>query len=586
MEERTMAKKWWFGFIIFISPIFFVPGVAPALEWAEVTQDRLLNADKDPANWLTHHRTYNGWRYSPLAQINTGNVGKLVPKWLFSGGGAGDQKGTPMVNNGIMVTVSIDAGDIAHPRTLVRQKVVAIDAATGTVLWRHEHKLPDDLTVLVRILLGARGVAFWKDRIYYGTKDARLIALKAATGEVIWNKEIDDYKVGYYVSMAPIVVRGKIILGIAGPGEMGSRGFVQAFDAETGASLWRTYTVPGPGEAGNETWPGETWKVGGVAPWHHGTYDPETNLLFYGTGNPAPWIPDLRKGDNLFANSVIALDADSGKLKWYFQFVPNEAWDLDTNQEPLLVDVTRNGKKVKAVIHANKLGYVYTLERATGKFLSALPFVSLVNWGKVDPVTGAGIVNRDKIPTMGGPRVEVCPGLIGATAWGNRPYNPGTGYLYIPANEFCMMLGYAKELTYKRGGIFTGAMHDHHAKGDQSGVLRAYDVNANKIAWEWGHRTPLVTHVLTTGGDLVFFGTAEGNVVALNARTGEQLWQFNVGTPVSGGIMTYSVGGRQYIAVAAGGQTRSTTYYKVEPRWAHLKNMSWGDVVTVFALPE
>jgi alcohol dehydrogenase (cytochrome c) len=580
------ARLLFIGFLVVIAGLFLAVAGARAAEWSEVTDDRLLNADKDPANWLTHHRTYNGWRFSPLEQINATNVKKLTPKWLFSGGGAGDQKGTPMVNNGIMVTVSIDAGDTAHPRTLIRQKVFALDAATGTVLWKHEHKLAEDLTALVRILLGPRGVAFWKDRIYYGTKDARLIALRAATGEVVWNKQIADYKDGHYVSMAPIAVKGKIIVGIAGPGEMGSRGFVEAFDADTGNSLWRTYTVPGPGEPGNETWPAETWKLGGAAPWHHGTYDPEQNLLFYGTGNPAPWIPDLRKGDNLYATSLIALDADTGKLKWHFQFVPNEAWDLDTNQEPLILDVVRNGAKVKAVVHANKLGYVYTLDRTNGKFVSATPFVSNLNWGTVDPTTGKALVNREKIPTMGGPRVEVCPGLIGATAWGNRPYNPGTGYLYIPANEFCMMLGYRGELTYSRGAFYTGALHDHHAKGDNSGVLRAYDVNANKFVWEWWNRTPLVTHVLTTGGNLVFLGTAEGKVVALNARSGEQLWEFSVGTPVSGGIITYAIGGKQYIAVAAGGQTRSTTYYAKEPRWAHLKNMSWGDIVAVFALPD
>ena len=580
------GRRFPLGFLVLVSLFFSIPAAAPALGWVEVTEDRLLNADKDGANWLTHHRTYNGWRYSPLTQISTSNVGKLVPKWLFSGGGAGDQKGTPMVNNGIMVTVTIDAGDTLNPRTLVRQKVYALDAATGAVLWKHEHKLPDDLTLFVRILLGPRGVAFWKDRIYYGTKDARLIALKGATGEVIWNKEIVDYKDGYFVSMAPIVVKGKIIIGISGPGEMGSRGFVEAFDAETGNSLWRTYTVPGPGEPGNETWPAETWKLGGVAPWHHGTYDPGTNLLYYGTGNAAPWIADLRKGDNLYANSVIALDADTGKFKWYFQFVPNAGGDFDTNQEPLVLDVRRNGKTVKSVVQANKLGYVYTLDRTNGKFLSATPFVSLLNWGTVDPKTGKATVNLEKIPTMGGPPVEVCPSLIGATSWGNRPYNPRTGYLYIPSNEFCMMLSYAKELTYKRGGIFTGAAHDHLAKGDYSGALRAYDVNADKIVWEWKHRTPLVTHALTTGGNLVFFGTAEGTVVALDAKSGKQLWEFNVGTPISGGIVSYSVRGKQYIAVAAGGQTRSATYYKNEPKWAHLKQIGWGDIVAVFALPD
>jgi alcohol dehydrogenase (cytochrome c) len=583
----TIRRIFVLGFLLmFVATLGGAASAQDAVKWTPVTEDRLLQADQDGANWLTHHRTYNGWRYSPLNQINDANVGKLSPRWMFPGGGAGDQKGTPMVNDGVMVTVAIDAGDTVNPRTLIRQRVYALDATTGAVLWKHEHKLPEDLTLLVRILLGPRGVAFLKDRVYYGTKDARLVALKATTGEVIWTKEIADYKDGFYVSMAPIVAKGKLVVGIAGPGEMGNRGFIEAFDPDTGRSLWRTYTIPGPGEPGNDTWAGESWKVGGAAPWHHGTYDPDSNTLFYGTGNPAPWIPELRKGDNLWANSVIALDADTGQMKWGYQFVPNEGWDLDTNQEPLVIDVTRDGTKRNAVIQANKLGYVYTLDRTDGTFISATPFVKLRNWGEVHPKTGKVSINRDAVPTMGGARVEVCPGLVGATSWGNRPYNPQTGLMYIPSNEFCMMLGYAKEITYKRGSIFTGAAHDHYAKGDYSGVLRAYDVNADKIVWEWSTRSPLVTHVLTTAGNLVFFGTAEGKVIGLDARRGKPLWEFSVGTPISGGLMTYAVGGKQYLAVAAGGQTRSATYYSKEPRWAHLKNVPWSDVVVVFALPD
>lgn len=584
-------KRWWtlsLGTFLFLSLIFPFPVSAPGLEWMEVTQDRLLNADKDPNNWLTFRRTYQGWWYSPLSQINATNVKKLVPRWIFSGGGWGDQKSTPLVNNGVMFVVSTDASDpSAHPRTLYKQKIFALDAKSGAMLWKYEHKVPEDLTSLVRILVGGRGVALWKDKVYFGTYDARLIALRAATGEVVWNKEITDYRDGYFVSMAPLVVKGKVVIGIAGPGEMGPRGFAEAFDAETGASVWRTYTVPGPGEPGNETWPGETWKLGGSAPWNHGTYDPETNLLFYGTGNPAPWIPQLRKGNNLWSDSVIALNVDTGKLKWGFQTVPNEGWDLDTTAEPLVLDVTRNGKKVKAVVQANKLGYVYTLERASGKFVSAVPFVKLLNWGKVDPATGKATKDPSKLPEMGGPRLEVCPGLVGATSWGSKTYSPRTGYLYIPANEFCMMIGYRGELTYKRGTFYTGAIHDHHAKQDNSGMLRAFDVKTNRVVWEWGNKAPLIGFTLATGGDLVFQGTPEGKVVAVDARNGKHLWEFNVGTPVSGGIMSYSVGGKQYIAVAAGGNTRAPAWFGKEPRWQHIfKNVNWGDIVVVFALPD
>lgn len=584
-----MATTRWPRFLLIVFVLLCAaPVPAAAFEWVDVTHDRLLNADKDPANWLMYNRTYNGWRYSPLSQINTGNVGKLVPRWMFAGGGWGDQKGTPLVNNGIMFHVSIEATDPnAHPRALTKQKVFALDARTGALLWKYEHKLPEDLTGLVRVLVGPRGVAVWKDKVIFGTKDARLIALRARSGEPDWNSEIADYRDGYYVSMAPMIVNGKAIIGIAGPGEMGPRGFVEAFDAETGKSLWRTYTVPGPGEPGNETWPGESWKLGGSAAWQHPTYDPETNLVYFGVGNPAPWIAQMRAGDNLYSMSVIALDADTGRLRWHFQMLPNEAWDLDANQEPLVIDVLRDGSPVKAVVQANKIGYVWTLERQTGKFLSAAPFVRLWNLGKVDPTTGKVAKDPGKVPTMGGPRVEICPGLVGATSWGSRPYSPRTGYLYIPANEFCMMLGYRGELTYKRGAFYTGALHDHHAKLDQSGVLRAFDVNGNRIVWEWWNRAPLISFALATGGDLVFVGTPEGKVAALDARTGEQLWEFNVGTPVSGGIISYSVGGKQYVAVAAGGNTRSPAWFGKEPRWAHMfKNVNWGDSLVVFGLPD
>jgi alcohol dehydrogenase (cytochrome c) len=583
-QWRRVGPALW----VLASLIFSLPGEAPGAEWADVTEDRLLNADRDAANWLTYRRTYQGWSYSPLAEINTSNVRKLVPRWVFSGGGAGDQKGTPLVNNGIMVTVSVDATDPnVNPRTVLRRKVFALDARTGEVLWKHEHKLPEDLTGLVKILVGPRGVAFFNDKIYFGTEDARLVALRARTGEVAWNTTITDYRDGYFVSMAPMAVKGKIVVGMAGPGEMGPRGFVEAFDAETGKSVWRTYTVPGPGESGNDTWPGETWKLGGAAAWNHGTYDPDTNLLYFGTGNPAPWIAQLRKGDNLYANSVIALDADTGKLKWHFQFIPNEPWDFDTTQEPLVIDVTRDGAKQRAVIQANKLGYVYTLDRTTGKFMSATPFVRLINWGGVDPETGKATVNASLIPTMGGDRLEVCPGLVGATSWGSKSYSPRTGYKYIPANEFCMMLGYRGELTYQRGALYTGAVHDHHAKTDLAGVLRAFDVNTNRIAWEWWNKTPLLSFSLATGGDLVFTGTPEGKVVALDARTGQQLWEFNVGTPVSGGITSYAVAGKQYIAVAAGGNTRAPAWFGKDPRWVdQFKKVNWGDIVAVFALPD
>ena len=388
------------------------------------------------------------------------------------------------------------------------------------------------------------------------------------------------------MSQAPLVIKSKVIVGIAGPGEMGPRGFVEAFDAETGKSLWRWYSVPAAGEPGSETWQADTWKIGGGAVWHTGTYDPATNLLYVGTGNPAPWIADMRRGENLYTMSAVALDVDSGKMKWYHQYLANEPWDFDTMAEHHVIDVVRGGQTHKAVVQANKLGYVYTLDRITGKFLSAVPFAKSVTWGGPDPVTGKGVENPGLRPTMGGPPVEVCPSLLGATGWQPKVYNPKTGYLYIPSNEFCMRYAYVADLTYRRGQLYTGVTVEHFSKAEQAGVLRAFDVNQNKVAWEWSNRTPLISHTLSTGGDLVFQGTAEGMVVALDAKSGRELWSFSLGTPQSGGIMSYAVDGKQYVAVAAGGTLRSQVWFGKEPKWSHALKMNWSDLVVVFGLSE
>src|SRR5436309_3227639 len=435
------------------------PPPAPAAEWRDVTDDRLANAGSDPANWLMYSRTYNGWRYSPLDQINTGNIKKLVPKWIFAGGVLGEQQMTPVVNSGAMFTTSTALGV---------NRVHALNAVTG--------------------------------------------------------------------------------------------------------------------EPGSETWQADTWKIGGGAVWHTGTYDPATNLLYVGTGNPAPWIADMRRGENLYTMSAVALDVDSGKMKWYHQYLANEPWDFDTMAEHHVIDVVRGGQTHKAVVQANKLGYVYTLDRITGNFLSAVPFAKSVTWGGPDPVTGKGVENPGLRPTMGGPPVEVCPSLLGGTGWQPKVYNPKTGYLYIPSNEFCMRYAYVSDLTYKKGQLFTGVTVEHFSKAEQAGVLRAFDVNQNKVAWEWSNRTPLISHTLSTAGGLVFQGTAEGKVVAVDAKDGRELWSFSLGTPQSGGIMSYAVDGKQYIAVAAGGTQRSQVWFGKEPKWADAMKMNWSDIVVVFGL--
>jgi len=564
------------GFLVLTSLLLSLP-LPGRTQSRDVTDDRLLNAESDGANWLMYNRTYNGWRYSPLAQINAGTIKRLVPKWIFAGGALGEQQMTPVVNDGVMFTTSTALG---------WNRVHALNARTGEALWRHERKIPEDVGALVRVIPHNRGVALYRDRVIFGTLDAHLVALDAKTGAPVWETKIADYADGYFVSQAPLVVKGKVVVGIAGPGEMGPRGFVEAFDAATGKSLWRWYSIPAAGEAGSETWSADTWKIGGGAVWHTGTYDPATNLLYVGTGNPAPWIADMRRGDNLYTMSAVALDVDTGTLKWYHQYLANEAWDFDTMAEHHVIDVVRNGQSHKAVVQANKLGYVYTLDRVNGKFLSAAPFVKSLTWGGPDPATGKGVENAGLRPRMGGPPVEVCPSLLGATGWQPKVYNPKTGYLYIPSNEFCMRYAYVADLTYKKGQLFTGVTTEHFSKSEQAGVLRAFDVNQNKVVWEWSNRTPLISHTLSTAGDLVFQGTPEGKVVALNAKNGQELWSFSLGTPQSGGIMSYAVDGKQYLAVAAGGTLRSQVWFGKEPKWGNALKMNWSDLVVVFGLME
>ena len=563
------------GLLLFVSML--PAGPALAAEWRDVTSDRLLNADRDASNWLMYNRTYSGWRYSPLDQISIANVKKLVPKWIFAGGTVGDQQTTPVVNDGVMFTTST---------ALAYNRVHAVNAVTGELLWKYEHKVPEDVGALVRIIPHNRGVALYKDRVIFGTLDARLVMLEAKTGKPVWETRIADYADGYFVSQAPLVVKGKVIVGIAGPGEMGPRGFVEAFDAESGKSVWRWYSVPAAGEPGSETWSADTWKIGGGAVWHTGTYDPSTNLLYFGTGNPAPWIADMRRGDNLYTMSAVALDLDTGQMKWFHQYLANEAWDFDTVAELHVIDVVRDGQTQKAVVQANKLGYVYTLDRTTGNFLTGVPFIKSLNWGGPDPETGKGVENPGLRPTIGGPPVEVCPSLLGGTGWQPKVYSPKTGYLYIPSNEFCMRYAYVQDLTYKRGQLFTGTTVEHFSKAEQAGVLRAFDVNQNKVMWEWSNRTPLISHTLGTGGDLVFQGTAEGRIVALNAKDGQELWSFNLGTPQSGGIISYAVDGKQYIAVAAGGTLRSQVWFGKEPKWRSALKTNFSDIVVVFGLGE
>jgi len=552
-----------------------------AADWAEVTDGRLLEADKDANNWLTYYRTYNGWRYSPLSQINAQTVKRFTPKWMLSLGEAGNQQATPLVNGDMMIVTSPLGQEI--------NRVYAVDVVSGRVLWKHEHKLPEDLSGAVLLIPMSRGAALYKDKVYFGTLDAQLVALKAATGEVAWKTTVADYKDGYFFTMAPLAVKGKIILGTSGPGEMGPRGFIAAFDADSGKELWRTYTIPAAGEPGAETWAGESWKYGGGAVWLTATYDPTLNLAFFGVGNPAPWDANLRKGDNLYTDSALALDVDTGRMKWHYQYHPNDTWDLDTPHEHLLLTVERSGQQVPITFQPNKTGFYFSLDRSTGRFLAAKRFARFVNiWKDVNPENGKLIENPGVRPAAGAAPMDLCPSIFGGRNWAHAAYHPGTGLVYLPSMEMCNKYSLAKDIEYKRGALYIGADFTAYAPQEQAGAVRAINPAKGETVWEWWTRAPIQAGgVLATDGGLVFAGTQDGKLVALSATKGEQLWEFSLGAPVTGPPITYAAGGKQYVAVVTGGgKVTADLLIGEDPKLQYLKNVPLGGTLTVFGLFE
>jgi alcohol dehydrogenase (cytochrome c) len=334
---------------------------------AQVTTQRILDAAREPQNWLTYSGTYRSWRYSTLDQINVSNAAALTVRWVFQTGSLGQFETTPLVIDGILYGTGQD------------NRAFALDARTGRAIWRYQRSLPDKIQACCGMV--NRGFAALGSRLFMGTLDAHVIALDSKTGNVVWDVTAADYRAGYVFTVAPLVVKDKIIVGVAG-GEYGVRGFVDAYSAETGKRLWRFNTVPGPDEAGHETWQGDSWKTGGAPAWLTGSYDPELNLIYWGTGNPSPSDYGVeRKGDNLYSNTMLALDADTGKLKWHYQFTPHDLHDYDSTQVPVLVDEEWQGQPRKLLIQANRNGFLYVLDRTNGQFLQAKPFAE-VTWAK------------------------------------------------------------------------------------------------------------------------------------------------------------------------------------------------------------
>ncbi len=540
--------------------------------YSAVTDARLESPEA--RNWLMYLREYNSWSYSPLARINRRNVADLVVAWSMSTGTAEGHQAPPIVNDGIMFV------------TTPFNQVLAIDAATGDLLWRYRHTIPPD------IRMGHptnRGVALYGDKVYTATSDARVVALDARTGRVVWNEAVENYNLGYYMTLAPLAARGRIMVGVSG-GERGIRGFVVALDAETGEQVWKTYTIPAPGEPGSDTWPGESWRTGGAPVWITGSFDPELGLTYWGTGNPGPWTGDARPGDNLYTNSVIALDVETGALKGYHQYHWNDSWDWDEVAAPLLVDLPRNGRIVPGLVHVGRNGYLWMLERsATGiSFIDAKPYVSQNVFTALDPVTGRPEYDMARKPGVGKP-ATFCPSIWGGKDWPPAAYNPGTGYLYIPANDNLCQHMVGEDVEYRPGQQFTGAqtLDFFVAEGaDHIGELQAWNLRTGERVWTQEFASPNWGPVMTTAGGLVFSGgTFDRYFRAFDAATGRILWQHRASSGITGVPTSFEIDGVQYIAVQSGwGVDAQGMTARIDRARGTETIVPQGGVVLVFAL--
>jgi alcohol dehydrogenase (cytochrome c) len=510
--------------------VLCVIGFAPSGQ-AQVTPQRLLDSAKEPQNWLMYSGDYAGRRFSALDQINKANAHSLIPKWVYQTVATGKFETTPLVVDGILYGTAQD------------DRAYALDARSGRPIWQYQRALPSD----IRPCCGRvnRGLAILGDKVFLGTLDSHVIALDAKTGNVAWDATVFDYRKGYSITLAPLAVKDLVLIGVSG-GEYGIRGFIDAYDANTGERRWRCYTIPGPGEPGFETWEGDSWKIGGSPAWITGTYDPVTNTTFWTTGNPSPSNRgEGRGGDNLYSNSLLALDRDTGKIKWYFQFTKHDEHDYDATQVPVLVD---QGDK-HLILQANRNGFFYVLDRGTGKLVSASTYAK-VTWSDTKDASGAPVARKDASPTPDGSRV--CPGAAGSTNWMSPTYDSQTGLFYVTAREQCDIFSTAPQ-PYDEGHAYYGSAYfPNDDAAPFWGALRAIEPASGKIKWEWKHPSPTWSGVLSTAGGLVFTGDAEGNFIALDAATGKALWHFQCGASVYSSPMAFAVGGKEYVAVAAG----------------------------------
>ena len=521
---------------------------SPALQ-GQVSSERLLRAGEEPQNWLSYSGGYSSQRYSQLRQITPANVKNLEQKWVFQAESLEKFETTPLVVDGVMYL------------TQAPSDAVALDARTGAVFWIYRY-FPSTAS---RPCCGSvnRGLAILGDTLFLATLDAHLVALDAKNGRELWKTKVADAAAGYAMTLAPLVIKDKVVVGVAG-GEFGIRGFVAAYDVRTGSEAWRFYTIPGPGEPGHETWQEADWQHGGASIWVTGSYDPDLNLTYWGIGNPGPdWNPGQRPGDNLYSDSVVALDADTGKLKWHFQFTPNDPYDYDSVQVPVLADANWNGSPRKLMFWGNRNGFFYALDRVTGQFLAGYPFVK-VNWADGLDDKGRPILTPQP---AGAPTFS---GVQGGTNWYSPSYSPRTGLFYVSAWEDYGSVFIKEEQEYQEGQRFVGGRPASPFPGAPNvpsirrgaintwteeagrGAVIAIDPRTGQKKWRFQMTDVTDSGILTTATDLLFAGGREGYFHALDARTGALLWKTSLGGQIAAGPMTYQTGGKQYVAIAAG----------------------------------
>jgi alcohol dehydrogenase (cytochrome c) len=529
--------------------LLFLSILIPFAVRAQVTNERLLHATDEPQNWLTYSGSYMSQRHSSLKQLDPANVKNLELKWVFQAQSLQKFETTPLVVDGVMYL------------TQSPNDVVAVDAKSGRVFWLYHYATSPASRPCCGIV--NRGLAILGDTLFMATVDAHLIAIDSKDGHAIWNVKLAEAAAGYAMTMAPLIVKDKVIVGVAG-GEFGVRGFISAFEAQTGKQAWKFDTIPDPDQPGHDTWRGGDWEHGGGAVWMTGSYDPDLNLTYWGTGNPGPdWNAEQRPGDNLYSDSVLALDPDTGKMKWYFQFTPHDPYDYDSVQVPVLVNSNWNGAPRKLLMWANRNGFFYVLDRATGKFLNGKPFVK-VNWASGLDANGRPIVT----PQPAG--ATTYPGIQGATNWYAPSYSPRTGLFYISAWENYGTIFAGVKADYVEGTRFTGGANASPIPGAEnptgtrtgpintyteamgSGAVVAIDPATGDKKWKYEMHDVNTSGILTTDSDLLFVGGREGYFQALDARNGTLLWKQNLGGEIISGPTTYQVEGKQYVTICSG----------------------------------